>query len=88
MCEEGYAKADFERLKNLFSSFKYEFQTHILKENVKFYACLKQKNMTEDAHALRVIREFRRDMNDIAFSSIILTTHSYLAVAITIFAAQ
>lgn len=34
-------------------------------ENVKFYAYLEQ-SMRHDTHSLSVVREFRRDMNDIA----------------------
>ena len=62
---EGYEKKDFSTLGNLLSEFKSVFQSHLLKENVKFYAYLEQ-SMTNDAHSLSVVKEFRRDMNDIA----------------------
>ena len=65
MWDDCFAKGDYEKLGQVLESFKYEFQTHILKENVNFYAYLEQ-TLTGDNHSLAVIREFRRDMNDIA----------------------
>ena len=41
------------------------FQSHLLKENVKFYVYLEQ-SLADDHHTLQVIKDFRVDMNDIA----------------------
>ena len=65
MWDDCFAKGNYEKLGDVLETFKYEFQTHILKENVNFYAYLEQA-LNEDPHSLTVIREFRRDMNDIA----------------------
>ena len=62
---KGYEASDFEALSVNLVEFKTLFQSHLLKENVKFYAYLEQ-TMRADAHSLSVVREFRRDMNDIA----------------------
>jgi methionine salvage enolase-phosphatase E1 len=63
--KEGYEASDFEALSSHLVEFKTLFQSHLLKENVKFYAYLEQ-SMRGDTHSLSVVREFRRDMNDIA----------------------
>ncbi len=63
--KNGYEEEDFDALALHLREFKAMFQSHLLKENVKFYAYLEQ-SMKEDAHSLSVVREFRRDMNDIA----------------------
>lgn len=62
---EGYEAKDFATLSLHLREFKTLFQSHLLKENVKFYAYLEQ-SMKGDEHSLSVVREFRRDMNDIA----------------------
>jgi len=62
---DGYEASDFETLSIYLNEFKAMFQSHLLKENVKFYAYLEQA-MKDDEHSLGVVREFRRDMNDIA----------------------
>ncbi|GAA6137228.1 hypothetical protein NBRC116583_09750 [Arenicella sp. 4NH20-0111] len=62
---EGYEKSDFDVVSRHLSEFKSLFQSHLLKENVKFYAYLEQA-MKKDSHSLSVVREFRKDMNDIA----------------------
>jgi methionine salvage enolase-phosphatase E1 len=63
--KNGYEAGDFDALGKHISEFKALFQSHLLKENVKFYAYLEQ-SMKHDPHSLSVVREFRRDMNDIA----------------------
>ena len=63
--KNGFEAGDFETLATHISEFKTLFQSHLLKENVKFYAYLEQ-SMRHDSHSLGVVREFRRDMNDIA----------------------
>ncbi len=60
-----FLKKDYKKMAAKLDSFKYEFQSHILKENVKFYVYLEQ-NLADDAHSLDIIKEFRRDMNGIA----------------------
>lgn len=62
---DGYEKSDFESVSRHLSEFKSLFQSHLLKENVKFYAYLEQA-MKRDPHSLSIVREFRKDMNDIA----------------------
>jgi hypothetical protein len=62
---EGYEKSDFYSVSGHLREFKSLFQSHLLKENVKFYAYLEQA-MKTDSHSLSVVREFRKDMNDIA----------------------
>ncbi len=62
---DGYEASNYKALSNLLSEFKTLFQSHLLKENVKFYAYLEQ-SMKDDSHSLGVVREFRKDMNDIA----------------------
>lgn len=62
---EGFEASDYKKLSSLLSEFKTLFQSHLLKENVKFYAYLEQ-SMKGDSHSLSVVREFRKDMNDIA----------------------
>lgn len=63
--KNGYEEENFDALAAHLKEFKAMFQSHLLKENVKFYAYLEQ-SIKEDAHTLSVVREFRRDMNDIA----------------------
>ncbi|RBP51351.1 hemerythrin domain-containing protein [Arenicella xantha] len=63
--KDGFEAGNFEVLTTSLSEFKTLFQSHLLKENVKFYAYLEQ-SMRQDPHSLSVVREFRRDMNDIA----------------------
>lgn len=62
---DGYEVNNFVGLSLHLREFKSMFQAHLLKENVKFYAYLEQ-SMKHDEHSLNVVREFRRDMNDIA----------------------
>ena len=47
--------------------FKSKFELHILTENVKFY-CYVEERLGRRPAELRVIREFRREMNTIARS--------------------
>ncbi len=62
---EGYEKSDFDTLCLHLSEFKSLFQSHLLKENVKFYVYLEQ-SLRRDTHSLSIVKEFRKDMNDIA----------------------
>ncbi|MFT4630080.1 MAG: methionine salvage enolase-phosphatase E1 [Arenicella sp.] len=62
---EGYEASDFVVLTLHLRDFKSKFQSHLLKENVKFYAYLEQ-SVRRDAHSLSIVRDFRKDMNDIA----------------------
>ncbi|WP_144394960.1 hemerythrin domain-containing protein [Pleionea sediminis] len=63
--DEGYSMKDFKRLSSLIAEFKASFQSHLLKENVKFYVYLEQ-SLSDDLHTLQVVKDFRSDMNDIA----------------------
>lgn len=63
--KEGYENEDYDVLANHLNEFKALFQSHLLKENIKFYAYLEQ-SMHADSHSVGVVREFRRDMNEIA----------------------
>ena len=63
--KEGYEKRDYRKLSSLLAEFKSGFQSHLLKENVKFYVYLEQ-SLQEDVHTLQVVKDFRVDMNDIA----------------------
>jgi len=65
MWKEGYEKRDFKRLAELIAEFKATFQSHLLKENVKFYVYLEQ-SLAGDLHTLQVVKDFRTDMNEIA----------------------
>ncbi|MFT6046359.1 MAG: methionine salvage enolase-phosphatase E1 [Arenicella sp.] len=62
---EGYEKSDFNAVSLHLSEFKALFQSHLLKENVKFYVYLEQ-SLRSDPHSLSVVKEFRKDMNAIA----------------------
>jgi len=63
--KDGYEAEDYDMLSRHLAEFKTLFQSHLLKENVKFYAYLEQ-SIKNDKHSLGVVREFRRDMNGIA----------------------
>lgn len=62
---EGYEQRDFEKVAQLLTQFKSNFQAHLIKENVSFYVYLEQ-SLTNDVHTLQIVKEFRTDMNDIA----------------------
>ncbi|MFA0811850.1 hemerythrin domain-containing protein [Microbulbifer epialgicus] len=65
MWSEGFEKHDYRQLSQLLSQFKSAFQTHLIKENVRFYVYLEQ-TLAGDAHTLQVVKDFRADMNEIA----------------------
>jgi regulator of sigma D len=65
MWKEGFEKRDYKKLASLIAEFKAGFQSHLLKENVKFYVYLEQ-SLAGDLHTLQVVKDFRTDMNDIA----------------------
>ncbi len=65
MWKEGFEKKDYKRLSSIIAEFKAGFQSHLLKENVKFYVYLEQ-SLSDDLHTLQVVKDFRSDMNDIA----------------------
>lgn len=62
---QGYEKSDFDAVCFHLSDFKALFQSHLLRENVKFYVYLEQA-LRKDSHSLSIVKEFRKDMNDIA----------------------
>ena len=62
---EGYEVHNFRKLSNLMTQFKSGFQTHLIKENVRFYVYLEQ-TLVDDVHTLQVVKDFRTDMNEIA----------------------
>ncbi len=65
MWKEGFEKRDYKKLSSLIAEFKAGFQSHLLKENVKFYVYLEQ-SLADDLHTLQVVKDFRTDMNEIA----------------------
>ena len=65
MWKEGFEKRNYRQLSSLLAEFKSTFQSHLLKENVKFYVYLEQ-SLQSDVHTLQVVKDFRVDMNDIA----------------------
>lgn len=62
---EGYEAKQYSKIASYLTEFKGLFQSHLLKENVKFYVYLEQ-TLGEDPHSLGVVRDFRKDMNGIA----------------------
>ncbi|MEE4245931.1 MAG: hemerythrin domain-containing protein [Kangiellaceae bacterium] len=65
MWKDGFEKRDYKHLSKQIAEFKASFQSHLLKENVKFYVYLEQ-SLADDLHTLQVVKDFRTDMNDIA----------------------
>jgi len=65
MWELGYQANNPQKLADLVTQFKRDFQAHLLKENVKFYVYLEQ-NLSDDSTSMELVRDFRTEMNDIA----------------------
>ncbi len=66
---EGFKESNFSHASTLISQFKSMFQAHLLTENVKFYVYLEQ-TLADDPHNLRIVKEFRTDMNEIANTAV------------------
>ncbi|WP_018623526.1 hemerythrin domain-containing protein [Kangiella aquimarina] len=62
---EGFEANNREKLADLVTQFKRDFQAHLLKENVKFYVYLEQK-LSDDSSSMDLVKDFRSEMNDIA----------------------
>lgn len=54
-----------EAVRSLLTGFKTSLQSHVLTENVRFYSYL-EKSLSGDSENAATMREFRREMNDIA----------------------
>lgn len=65
MWSDGYYRQDFEGLAATIEQFKADFQSHILKENVKLFTYLEQ-TLAENPLLLKLVREFRHDINNVA----------------------
>ena len=65
----GFKASDFSKTSALISRFKSMFQAHLLTENVKFYVYLEQ-TLANDPHNLKIVKEFRTDMNEIANTAV------------------
>lgn len=75
------ADEEFSFVPNLLRKFKTSFQSHVIKENVKFYVFLEQ-SLAEDEHSLVVVKDFRREMNAIA-SKVITFCNFYANTELT-----
>ena len=62
---DAFDKKDYVKTNRLIGSFKGAFQAHLLAENIKFYVYLEQ-SLHDDEENLRIVKEFRLDMNKIA----------------------
>ncbi|NVJ50776.1 MAG: hemerythrin domain-containing protein [Gammaproteobacteria bacterium] len=82
MWKEGFEKRDYKKLSNVIAEFKASFQSHLLKENVKFYVYLEQ-SLADDLHTLQVVKDFRTDMNEIA-NAVIQFCKKYAHQAFTV----
>lgn len=66
---QGFKPSNFSKTSTLISNFKSLFQAHLLTENVKFYVYLEQ-TLANDPHNLKIVKEFRTDMNEIANAAV------------------
>jgi regulator of sigma D len=66
---EGFKESNFSQTSTLIGQFKSMFQAHLLTENVKFYVYLEQ-TLANDPHNLKIVKEFRTDMNEIANTAV------------------
>lgn len=74
--ERAAAEGKFHQLPGLLATLKMVFQTHIMLENVKFYAYL-QHRMGADPDVANFLIEVRKDMDGIARSLVqFVNTHS------------
>lgn len=74
--ESAAAAGKFHQLPGLLATLKMVFQTHIMLENVKFYAYL-QHRMGDDPDIANFLIEVRKDMDGIARSLVqFVNTHS------------
>lgn len=64
-----FEQANYGKVATLINQFKGDFQAHLLTENVKFYVYLEQ-SLADDPHNLKIVKEFRTDMNEIANAAI------------------
>ncbi len=58
-------QSDSHGLHELLATFKSSLNGHVLTENVRFYSYLEQ-TISDDADSAAIVREYRREMNDIA----------------------
>ncbi len=68
--ESGYLSA----LPELLTSFRLTLQTHLMLENVKFYAYL-QQNFAKDADLMYFISDVKREMDNIAHTVVNFTNY-------------
>ncbi|MET1254052.1 hemerythrin domain-containing protein [Aliikangiella maris] len=64
-----FEQTNYGKVATLINQFKADFQAHLLTENVKFYVYLEQA-LADDKHNLKIVKEFRTDMNEIANAAI------------------
>ncbi|NVJ58785.1 MAG: hemerythrin domain-containing protein [Gammaproteobacteria bacterium] len=65
MWKQGFEKKDYQKLARTIELFKVDFQSHILKENVKLFVYL-EKSISKEQNALKLVKTFHHEINDIA----------------------
>ena len=64
---EGYRVKEYSKISNYLSEFNNLFQDHLLKENLRFYGYV-ELTTKHDPKLHTVMRDFRKDMNAIAYA--------------------
>ncbi len=72
---------DFSALPDLLKSFRLALQTHVMVENVKFYAYL-QQHFAKDADLMAYISDVKREMDSIA-RAVVKFTNNYASQRLT-----
>lgn len=69
----------YEEIPALLKKFKFALQTHLIAENVRFYAYV-QQNLAEDSDASSLVADLRKEMNGIATAAIQFINRYEIAV--------
>lgn len=67
--ESALAAGNYDSLPRLLGTFKTKLDVHLLSENLRFY-CYLEQSLTNQPEELEIMKNFRREMNNIARAAV------------------